>query len=66
MKVGQLYPAGVAWEKASGLRVQFPHRVIPEFIVTAACIQNRTPLQHSTLGSQVNHTQPFCTNDFYR
>ena len=66
MQVGQLYPAGVAWENASGLRVQFLHRVILEFIVTAACTQNRTPLQHGTVGSQVNHTQPFCTNDFYR
>lgn len=55
VQVGQLYPARVTWQNASGLRVRFPHRVVPEFIITAAYTQERTPLQHSTVGRQVNH-----------
>lgn len=55
VQVGQLYPARVTWQNASGLRVRFPHRVVLEFIITAACAQERTPLQYSTVGHQVNH-----------
>lgn len=66
VQVGQLYPAGSPWEIVSGLRVHFPHRVIREYIVTTAWPQNRTPLQHSTVGSQVDNVQTFCTDDFYR
>lgn len=49
-QVAQRYPARVTWQNASGLIVRGPHRLIPEFVVTAGLSQERTPLQHSTVG----------------
>jgi len=66
LQVGQLYPARVSWQNTSSFIVRFPHGVVPELIVTAVGAQDRTPLQLSTVGSQVHHTQTLCTYNFYR
>lgn len=66
LQLGQLRLAGAAGENPSFLRAGIIHSFIAQLIVTAVSSQNRTPLQQCTMGSQANHAQSFCTNDFYR